>query len=192
MSDERIRAFIAIPVPTALRDRLAAEQARLRERLPRASWVRPAGIHLTLHFLGDISPNLAGRLGPELASACAPLTAFQATGAGLGVFPGPSRPRVLWVGVSRGEELAGIHRACRSVLARRKLRIERRPWRPHLTLARFRQRPPREGVAALEATLAEPPDQLGSLPVDEVCLYRSELRPDGARYHVLARAPLSG
>ena len=191
MNDERIRAFIAVPVPVVLHERLAGEQDRLRPLLPKASWARPAGIHLTLHFLGDVSPGLARRLGDELAAACAPLPRFAIDVGGFGLFPNATRPRVLWAGLSASESLAAVHRACRRVLTRRKLRVDRRPWHPHLTLARFRQRPTPDGIAALEAVAAEPSTRLGTLPVDEVNLYRSVLDPGGARHHVLARAPLA-
>jgi RNA 2',3'-cyclic 3'-phosphodiesterase len=192
VNDERIRAFIAVPVPEVVRERLADEQDRLRPLLPKASWARPAGSHLTLHFLGDVSPGLTRRLGDELAAACAPLAPFGVDVRGFGLFPGATRPRVLWVGVSAKESLAAVHRVCRGVLTRRKLKVERRRWHPHLTLARFRQRPSPDGIAALEEVVAEPPSSLGTLPVSEVHLYRSRLDPGGARYDVLARAPLAG
>ena len=122
MSPERIRAFIAAPIPDAVRESLAAEQERMRPRIPGASWVRPAGIHLTLHFLGDISPGLAESLGRELARELAPLPAFELATGDPGVFPNPRRPRVLWIGLEDSPALRELHGACARVLRRRKLR----------------------------------------------------------------------
>ena len=192
MTDEGLRAFIAVGVSDALRQRLAAEQQRLRSSLPGASWTRPEGIHLTLHFLGDISPHLAERLGVELARACAPCSPFELVVRGLGVFPSPRRPRVIWVGVEGRDDLHALHAACASVLHRRKLGAQRRRYHPHLTLARFRRPLRKSAVAGLLEALDDPPAEMGRVPVREVCLYRSELRTDGALHTVIARAPLVG
>lgn len=191
MSAERLRAFIAIPIPDPLREALANEQERLRSLLPGVSFVHPAGIHLTLHFLGDVSPRLAEGLGRELAREIAPLPAFDLVGGGLGVFPSPRRPRVLWVGLEDSPPLVEVHRTCRTVLRRRKLKVERRRYHPHLTLARFRRPLEPAALDALNTELAGGGIDLGRIPVEEVRLYRSELLPQGARYGVLAAAPLA-
>ncbi len=192
MSPERIRAFIAAPIPDAVRESLAAEQERMRPRIPGASWVRPAGIHLTLHFLGDISPGLAESLGRELALELAPLPAFELATGDPGVFPNPRRPRVLWIGLEDSPALRELHGACARVLRRRKLRIERRRYHPHLTLARFRRPLSADAGAALSTELTGPGIGTALIPVDEVLLQRSELLPRGAQYSVLSRAPLTG
>lgn len=191
MSGERLRAFIAIPIPDPLREALAGEQDRLRPLLPWASFVRPAGIHLTLHFLGDISPKLAEGLGSELAREVAPLAPFDLCSGGLGIFPDPRRPRVLWVGLGDSDPLAELHRACGTVLRRRKLKVESRRYHPHLTLARFRKPLDRPALDTLACELEGGAIDLGRIPVGEVRLYRSELLPQGARYSVLAAAPLA-
>jgi len=190
---EALRAFVAVPLPEGVRAALAAEQQTLRDELPGARWTRPAGIHLTLHFLGDVAPDVIEALGGALGEECAAVAPFELAVGGLGVFPGPRRPRVLWAGVAAPEGLQDLHRAAGVALRRCGLKPERRRFHPHLTLARFRSRLSRQGLSTLGRILdQEGRGQAGRFRVEAVHLYRSELLPSGARYTVLHEAPLGG
>ncbi len=187
-----LRAFVAVELPAEVRDALAREQRRLREDLPGARWVRPEGIHLTLHFLGEIRAELVPALEREIAAAVAPSPAFAVRLRGRGVFPSPRRPRVLWIGVDGSGGLEDLQRDTGAALARCGLAPERRPFRPHLTLARFRRPPGRQTLSSLRRILAAPAGCGGEFTADTAALLRSELLPRGARYTILARARLGG
>ena len=95
---------------------------------------------------------------------------------------------MLWVGLRQDAALSDLHRGVTQALGSCGLRPERRPFRPHVTLARFRaQRPPAKlnNWLRTHRSLRSSP-----VPVDEFCLYASELTPAGARYRILQRYPL--
>jgi 2'-5' RNA ligase len=111
---EHIRAFIGIPLPRAYQDGLAALGPALAAAAPSGlGLTRPGSWHLTLKFLGDIPREGPG--GDEaVARALAGVVweGFALQGGGGGFFPGPARPRVVYVGLAEGAE------ACRALAAR--------------------------------------------------------------------------
>lgn len=189
MSREMIRAFVAVPLPDTVRDALHEQQQQLRHDL-HVSWARPQAIHLTLHFLGDVGPDQARSIGESLRAACASHAPFEMQTRGLGVFPHLGRPRVLWAGLEQAEPLIDLQQAIIVPIERCGVRIQRRSFKPHLTLARIRSLLPRQSLSLLRHIMGDASREFGTFPVEEVRLYRSELHPAGARYTVLASAKL--
>lgn len=184
-----IRAFIAIELNEAVRRALSDLQKDLKRELAAVRWVRPAGIHLTLKFLGDIPDEQVDAIGAALTSATRGQGALKLTVKGLGVFPGVRKARVIWAGLS-GETAAlfDLQGAVDTALEAVGFPREGRRFRAHLTLGRFKKSPvAHELVRVIEHRSAFSPVEM---PVDRVILYRSELRPQGARYSVLSRAVL--
>jgi 2'-5' RNA ligase len=191
-----LRAFIAVDLSPDVRIRIDALTSRLR-RLPGQECMRfvaASGIHLTLKFLGEISPALAGDLHGVLDDAARRIPAFTIRVYGVGCFPSSRQPRVLWVGLDdpRGM-LKTLHSAIEGGCAALKLPTEDRPFSPHLTLGRVR-REAAAGAAAFVRSVfeAERTLDLGEMPVDLVHLFRSELRPSGAVYSRLHSVGLGG
>lgn len=184
-----LRAFIAAELPAGLREAIGRLQAELARAGVRARWVRPEGIHLTLRFLGDVPAAAAGPLAEALAAAAAGQAALSLAAVGLGVFPGPRRPRVVWAGLA-GETgaLAGLQHRLEEALVAHAFSPEDRPFRPHLTLGRFGEAGAPGPVA--DALAAHAGRELGRFEIGEIVLFRSELRPMGAVYTALARAAL--
>lgn len=187
---EHIRAFIGIPLPRAYQDGLAALGPALAAAAPSGlGLTRPGSWHLTLKFLGDIP-----REGPGGVEAVARALegvvweGFALQGGGGGFFPGPARPRVVYVGLAEGAE------ACRALAARVETALaplgvapEGRAFTPHLTVARVRDdRGRRKGRGSWDEVAgrlagAEWP----RCAVDRFVLFRSVLGPQGPRYEVL-------
>ena len=116
---------------------------------------------------------------------------FDISVAGLGAFPSPTRPRVLWAGLREGREaLSSLAEAVDVALARLGFPRDDRAFSPHVTLARVRE--PRRAPALAEALTAAATQPFGRVGVREATLMRSDLSPRGARYTPLAAAPLSG
>ncbi len=182
------RLFLAVPVPDAVRDALAAWSAAWRRSDDGWRWVAPAGVHLTLRFYGATEearvPALVERTG-ALARRHAP---FEARALGWGVFPAPNRPRVLWTGLEAPAALAALAREAEADARALGYAPEDRAFRPHLTLARAADRG--------RPLLPGPPDPrapvFGAVPVRELVVYESHLGPGGARYEALVRASLGG
>jgi len=182
-----VRAFLALEIPPAVRARIAQEQAQLKKEMPGARWTRPEGQHLTLKFLGEISPSalegLVNDLGPRLNG----LGSVSVSLGGSGFFPSQNRPRVAWVGGS----IEGVEPVVAAVEAAGKIAgfaREKRTWSLHLTQARLRKPWPRVAVDHfLEwgETL-----RIESFVCHEVILFKSDLQPGGAVYTALERMPL--
>lgn len=180
---EAVRLFVAVNLSEEAAAAVERAVDPWRERLPRGRWVPRENWHVTLKFLGGTYPRLRAWVGEGVGEVAAGATPFELRVAGLGVFPGPSRARVLWAGLDDPEgRLAATGARLDGRLAR-EFRAEKRAYTPHLTVARFNPPVPmREHADALEATRieAEP------FEVDRLVLYRSHLSPRGARYEPLA------
>ncbi|MBF0309012.1 MAG: RNA 2',3'-cyclic phosphodiesterase [Magnetococcales bacterium] len=180
-----LRLFLAIDLPEAQKQVLHAGCQTLRAYLPGLRWVTPEHYHLTLRFLGDTSSTglrSIEALMEEVAhrSPALPLQLDQ-----WGSFPDRRRTRVIWAGVS-GEGLADL-----VSLANELMRLfpshERKPFAPHITLARAPINP-----------LALPRDwelrhPLSAMPwlAGEIHLMASTLTPTGSRYQILKSAALA-
>jgi 2'-5' RNA ligase len=181
------RAFLALEVRPAVKERLAAAQENLRRELPRARWTRPDGWHLTLKFLGEVAASALDGLSAELSPRLRGLGEVNVRLGGTGFFPSQARPRVAWVGgAAEGVEavVAAVERAAEGTGFPR----ERRPWSIHVTQARLKDRWP---PAAVDRFLewGEGID-LEPFNCGEVVLFRSDLQPRGAVYTALERLPL--
>jgi 2'-5' RNA ligase len=193
---ETIRAFIAIPLPGTLLAELAALQRRLEKQVPPHSvrWVNPNGIHLTLQFLGDTPVERLSAIQETLAVVAQNASACTFTVGGLGCFPNPRRPRVVWVGVEEpGGRLAALQDAIEEAMERFGYAPEGRGFTPHLTLGRVQRRASnREAAQVGEAVTGTPVGQLAEITADRFALIRSVLKPTGAEYTTLAEFPLMG
>lgn len=185
-----VRCFVAADFPAAVREDLVRLQERLKGRGVDLKWVAPASMHLTLKFLGELSPQayeaVTSALGQPL-DAGGPLLL---TPRGLGAFPTLRRARVLWVGLEG--DAARLARTALTLEARAEagqVPREARPFQPHLTLGRSRGP---TGASGLEEALEAEQDYSGpTFTVSEVVLYESRLRPGGPLYFPRMTIPLT-
>jgi len=193
---ETIRAFIAIPLPHPLLDRLSALQRQLESQVPSRSvrWVRAEGIHLTLKFLGDIPTEKLPDIKRALTAVARHAPACTFTVGELGCFPNPHRPRVVWVGVQEPTgRLAALQDAIEEVMAPLGYPPEGRGFTPHLTLGRVRRGARRDEVSQVgEVVAGTTVESLAEISGDHFALIRSVLKPTGAEYTTLEEFPLHG
>src|SRR5690606_30724510 len=155
-------------------------------------WVRPEGIHVTLKFLGDVPRGSIADIQAALDEAVRGHSPFGLTAFGLGAFPNTRRPRVVWVGVEGAvRRLKALRRSVEETISPLGYPAEDRPFEPHLTLGRVERRASR-GELDLIGDLVERSEigELASWQVEAVSLMRSELKPGGAVYTEVYRAPL--
>jgi 2'-5' RNA ligase len=185
-----LRLFVAVEIGEQQTKALERIQAGMRHKLPSVRWVKPAAIHLTLAFLGDIDEDAVPRLTAlldEVTRGCAPLD-IELKGAG--AFPGERNPRVIWIGAGEPTgSLREIARNLKTLLASNGFPTEDRPFTPHLTIGRVRDRGGGEYGRVLPLFREH---TAGTMHVCDICLVRSELTPRGSVYTVLHRAPLAG
>ncbi len=181
---EKIRTFIAIPLPPVLLAELKKVIEQLRNLSRGVNWVKPESIHLTLKFLGNLRKDELSKVfeGMEKIFHSAPVT-FKLTACGLGAFPSLRRPRVLWVGIKGSglEQLLNLQKLIETELNQRGFPAEERPFSPHLTLARIKFADNLDEL--MHAFTSYPFPELEFL-VENVQVMRSELRPQGAVYSI--------
>ena len=189
-----LRAFIAIKLSDELKGHIGEVQAELKRRafgLDGLGWVRPEGIHLTLRFLGDIAEERVEALGAMLRDAAAGLKPFALDARGIGAFPNPRAPRVIWLGLQGTPEsmasLRLMHARIEDGVAGLDFSRESREFTAHLTLARVRNR--QSGAALAKVLEANQDRAVGSFLAASVGLIKSELRPSGAVYTTLVEVP---
>lgn len=184
-----LRTFVAVETSEEVRSALETVQASLRRQRVRARWVRSAGMHLTLKFLGEIPADQVPRATDALRRAADGQAGFSLTVAGIGVFPDLRRPRVVWAGLSGGiAPLAALQIRVEEALAAVGFPREARPFRAHLTIGRCSEPAAPEAMAEAVRTLSG--RCFGEFEVREIVLFQSELKPEGAVHTALARAGL--
>ena len=186
---EGIRSFIAVEVPQSLRAKLEEVQRELKRADADVRWVRPESIHLTLKFLGSVSGGELEKLGGSIAPIISSWAPFEVRLHGLGCFPSSRSPRIVWVGIEQGSaEALSLQKAVENRAAEVGFPPETRPFKPHLTLGRIRSS---KGKASLAQAVENLRDvEIGSYPVNEVYLFKSELKPSGAVYTKLQTFPM--
>ncbi len=181
------RIFIAIELPSVVRQKLKAHIDGLRSTLPqvRASWSREDNLHLTLKFLGDIPVAKVEALAQAAQRAASKVEPFEIVVGGCGAFPPKGQPRVLWIGIEgTSGRLTELHQALEDECANAGFPHEERPFHPHLTIARIRTPPDSRHLAAVhKETRFEPETVFAS----ELAVIRSELRSGGSRHTVVSR-----
>src|SRR5712691_4395077 len=195
-----LRAFIAIKLSDELKRHIGSVQAEMKREVSglgrgskgvKIGWAQPEGIHLTLKFLGDIQEAQVEALRGVLFKAAASARPFTLEARGLGAFPNPRAPRVIWLGLHGSnddmEEMQRLQAAVEDGAAGLGFPKEARAFTPHLTLARIRDR---VEAGTLEPILTAQQNRVvGGFTLSSVELIKSELRPSGAVYTTLVEVP---
>ena len=182
-----MRLFVALEIPSAIREQFAALINELRMLESKSSakkprWVRPDNLHVTLKFIGHIDPALLDPIRATLAKVRSD-GPVDLRFRGLGFFPNAKRPRVLWAGTAAPPNLSSLARDIDTSLAKLGLSAEERAFTPHLTLARCDPSAISAGITgAVERASAR---DFGALRTTQFHLIESKLKASGAEYTTL-------
>ena len=187
-----LRVFIAVEIPLPIRQAIRDATESMREALGSLiRWVPTENMHLTLKFIGEVSPANVEFLSQMLSAETKGSAAFQMKIGGLGSFPSSRRARVIWIGIQAPPGLASLQHGIESATTRLGYELETRPFSPHLTIGRVRQQvsagEQQQIRAALERTQV---GDLGIAGITGVHLFKSDLQPTGSIYTRLFSAPL--
>jgi 2'-5' RNA ligase len=191
-----IRTFIAVELSDEARTALADLQKRLKDAVPPKTvrWTRPQNIHLTLHFLGDVAKSDITQVADALQQSTATYPPFLLRLSGLGCFPNMRRPRIVWAGVTGDTaSLVKLHRDLGQRLQVIDFKPDTRPYSPHLTIGRVKRGLPGPELVELGDRLEQVKSEvaeLAPLPVRQIGLIKSDLKPTGAVYTPLAHGIL--
>src|SRR2546421_211885 len=195
-----LRAFIAIQLSDEVKRQIGSVQAELKREVSgsgrggkavKIGWTQPEGIHLTLKFLGDIQETQVEALREILKRAAAPARPFTLEARGLGAFPNPRAPRVIWLGLhGKSDDMAELQRLQAAVedgAAALGFAKEARAFTPHLTLARIRDR---VEAGALEPVLTGQQNRVvGGFTAGSGGLTKRGRRSSGALSTILVGVP---
>jgi RNA 2',3'-cyclic 3'-phosphodiesterase len=190
-----MRVFVALDIDDAIRGRLQLFLDGVRGFAPDARWVRPESMHVTLKFIGEKSVEAVEEIKQALARIQGDV--MQISFRGYGFFPTSRAPRVFWVGIEAGPELATLAKSVDEAAAGLGVPKEEHAFSPHLTLARrgrsgapgWRKGDvPNQSFQRLQEKLAAmPPPEFGTMTAREFFLYVSQLGRGGSRYTKIAR-----
>jgi len=181
------RLFISIELPREVGYKIKQHINALRRELPdaRASWMREENLHLTLKFFGDTAVERVEAVSGALKASADQIPPFEMELGGCGVFPPRGKPSVLWIGINdQSGNLQKLYEALEDECVKAGFDRERRPFHPHLTIARLRQSHDSRCLADLHRQVGFAPVKV---TVEDVCLIRSELSPEGSRHTIIAR-----
>lgn len=183
-----MRLFVASRIDETAARRIDQGLASAKARTSRATWVQPHAYHLTYAFLGEQDESARSRVAAALPADLAGLQAYAGVLSGGGFFPNDRGPRVGWLAIESPGALHAVADAVRRMLEGLAIRYDRKAFRPHLTVVRIRDRWGARDVAEFRKAC----EAIGriDLTIDRVSLFRSELRPEGARHEEIAGVAL--
>ncbi len=181
---ELYRLFAALK-PT---ENVINDLTKLQKGVLGARWSDAEKLHVTLGFFGDVEGEQAEVLDMELAQIRR--SSFELSLSGVGHY-GKNEPRSIWAGVDDSSSLIHLHKAVKSAGMRAGVELERRDYRPHVTLAYFGAFPDVENIAKFEYRHSGFKTQ--PFLVDQFFLYSSSQRKSGGNiYQAEASYPLLG
>ena len=191
-----MRVFVALDIDDSIRARLATFLDGVRGFSPEARWVRPESMHVTLKFIGEKPAEVVEEIKQSLSGIRA--GTIEISFRGYGFFPTSKAPRVFWIGIAAGPQLAALAKSVDEATAVLGVPQEEHDFSPHLTLARRGSGAPhwrkgdRAGAAnsfqrLQEKLAAMPALEFGTMTAREFFLYQSQLHPGGAKYTKIGR-----
>lgn len=185
---QRLRSFVAVPLPAELQQQLLDGARSLAAELPAVKWsAKVENLHLTVRFLGDVSLSTLSVLAEALSEASSGHPTFALALHGLGAFPDAQHANTFWAGIDDGEgQLARVVDLVEGAFERLGVARERRPFHPHVTVGRCKA-----GVDARRALEGWRGHHFGTVAVTALHLYESRLGGGGSTYVLRCRAPLA-
>lgn len=183
------RLFIAAKITNkTVKENLVAFQSKFKLKGIKLS--KESQFHFTLHFLGDIPLSQVPALKIALDIIKEPK--FEITLQGCNKFPRNNSPRIIWAGVTLGQEyLSRIRQSLVSPLKALGISIEKRDYKPHLTLARIKSLNKASNLLIQNLLKDFSEVNFGTSMVHEISLIKSELTPQGSKYTDIYNKKLS-
>ena len=181
---EKIRVFIAVPVPEEIKNNIANSQEILKQKFDndKIKWVKANLMHITIKFLGDIETAMIPDMKKMVQKSIADANSFKLSVKKIGVFPGIRKPRIIWAGIEQDVgKLVDIHEKINENINVLGFKKESKGLTPHITLARVKHKPINSKI--LKQVIEESQRLfLGEFQVNNIILYKSELYPTGPLY----------
>lgn len=180
-----MRAFIAIELPEAIKEKLCSITADLKKKIGSIKWVEKDNLHLTLKFLGDIKDDQLADVSSRLKDVCSNCSKYEICIKDIGGFPSLSSPRIVWAGLNKGKtETQALAEEIDKKLFGLGIKKEENNFKAHITLGRNKERR-KAASLSVDSNI-----DIGSFYVNEVSLIKSTLLPKGPVYQTLEKIKL--
>ena len=185
-----MRTFIAVDLSEEQKEGLYTLQKELKKEFNNVKWVNHSNLHVTLKFIGETEEEDAERFSEIVQKAVRGFAPFEMSLNELGFFPGPHKPRIIWVGVDKGkEELQKIWKEVELAFQEEGFPLSDKNFKPHVTIGRIRR--VQKKVPAQKWINEHSAYDLSPYLVDNITVYRSDLQPQGAVYTPIDRVYLA-
>jgi RNA 2',3'-cyclic 3'-phosphodiesterase len=187
-STQKLRLFVAISTPEAVRNEITGVQRKLQQSVSPAAvrWTKPEQFHLTLRFLGDVPGERVAALQEAINVVCHGSSALRLRAQGVGFFPNARSPRVIWTGVNDGEgRLVDLQKKIESAVQSSTKEPGTEKFAGHVTIGRVKHlnRPEIEKLTAHAQAVQD--RLLGEWTANEIEIIQSRLSPAGAQHSLL-------
>jgi len=180
------RTFIAIDFPDTVIDKIKILQKSINgSYLSIIRWTKPDNIHLTLKFLGEVELEKIQLIEKSLDAIANKTEPFNLNLAEIGAFPNWGHPRIIWIGLENSEPLLSVAKEIEENLDKLGFQREIKPFSPHLTIGRVRDKTSYKDIQMLEnkcRTITRIKDRI---LIDNFYMYKSDLQPFGPVYTLL-------
>lgn len=189
-----IRVFIALELPAVIKQNLKVFINTLQKEIEsrEIKWVNPENIHLTLKFLGETDLLTIQKIADEINANSKSLTSPALQISGIGAFPDLRKPKVLWTGCSKNEELDYLFSRINSICVDHNFPAEKKRFSPHLTIGRMKTTYSQITVQKIQSSFNKyQSKRFGISSTPYLTIFQSELKPAGPIYTVLQKIDLS-
>ena len=182
-----MRTFVALPIPAKVLQQIINATVEMRTTIKDGvRWTPPENLHLTLRFLGESNLEQLEKLQDQLGQL-QELPAFNLNFTKYGVFPAWKRPSALWLGINKSSDLENLAKTVDTMAINVGYRSNKKPFRPHITLARIKRNPSAATIEQISQTFREKTasPHISSFQACHVVLFQSILSQEGAKYKAL-------
>ena len=184
-----MRAFVGYFTTSSLMEYVEKLEEETRDFI-RGRWVDPKNLHVTLQFLGEIGRDKAIGVLKNLQKVASKHKPFRVQYRALGAFPDRKKPRILWIGVSKGEDqLRSLAKEVSKLNKRAGIKPEGRPFHPHVTVCRIKETDRKNFAKYVNRYRSF---NFGEETVDRIALISSSLTSIGPIYTVVEEFQLRG
>lgn len=186
-----VRSFVSIEIPRPIREKIVMVPEPLKHVKGKVGWSNANNLHITLKFLGDCTRGRLEAISKKLADIAARHKPFELSFEGIGLFPGPSKPRIIWLGIERGrKQLEALAEDVDVSMDSIGFKREAKRFRPHITLGRVKFL---SSVTELKSAMDRIPKvTIEPMLAEHIFLMRSQLNPKGAVYTIIERLFFTG
>lgn len=183
------RVFTALDFSDQALSKVVDYRRELEHRLPSIlRWTKTDQLHITLKFVGELQENHLPAVQRELEKTFSPIQRFPLRLQGAGFFPTLNQPRIFWIGIVPAPELFKIVQKNEELFHSLGYPMEKRPFQPHITIARFREGIPRQELLRFQQIWNETKTVFqAQQTMDHLTFYQSTLTPQGPIYKVLSK-----